>query len=498
MQDAGAPDGERNSKEGIDAPASTGTNRTHRSNTSSRAVNARRSEISYQSLAADERALIRLALNDSLPPLLTASRAIVLDGLGVLRPVLKRRRRTELCDDKLKIVEEDVECVEFDKCEDTTGLCAEHLATAAGLRELTSAVDQQLPSSLRDRWSERDVRKLLRSFFKTVRSQIVTSGYSDDLRSIGHFFALHNRQGLTQADWYAGANIILESGWAKVRRVTSEQLVERPLLDSSYELLEAAFGTSRWATEFVLTAELQRIGFPSAFLEQFQIPNAQIQVRCFEIPSRKQAPVWLFATDGLRNARPRDSRAPKHLGYELTLQLPSSLAETPRELGTWTLGALACGSLLALGESKDVLKSNAALSLHRPLFALGSSTSIEPSAVYVDETHDSRAKSLPDHCQLRAIMLTPFEPARLPQRSLEGDFVFANILGITEDEAELVSRLGKTHTLAIFSHRGGYQITNPARNSVLSKSLMQIGRKIIAPAPLARHSATPQSQPMVA
>ena len=78
---------------------------------------------------------------------------------------------------------------------------------------------------------------------------------------------------------------------------------------------------------------------------------------------------------------------------------------------------------------------------------------------------------------LAAILLTPFN--LIPDRILSAEvpFVYVNVLGITEDEAQLARALSADSLLACMRHKGLDQVTRDSRNSIFSKTEMELEKK---------------------
>jgi hypothetical protein len=447
---------------------------------------------SIEDIDGEIQELLRFELNSALLQFVQAERPIVLENFGIISP--ERRTISQVHPmGSLGVVREEVlQTLVFEKCEDTSCLPDGRFPRLVDTRELVQSVYSRLPLSLQIRWSERELRRLVVAFFKSVRSEVVERGFSHQLRAVGHLYALHNRQGERPSDWFAGADIFMVPRQNRPLSLKSVRQFVRPVLESAAEVWEAHLGPAVWSGSFSLSYSLKELGFPESLVKEYALAPDEIRVLMFVVPlsapgERSQGADYrsapggierrdiVLVTDGLRSAsrgsltRP-DSTEPDtqmsgpRLKHELVLHLterdfphtrfdpgthaPSSSEYSPHLAWAppvWTAQLLAAGALLIASERSNPLRANAALALGRSLTG----------------NRD---------CLLSAVIAVPCPRFSTQQLSTEGGFHFANLVGITADEAELVASHGREHLLALLETKGLASMTVTTRSSILARS----------------------------
>lgn len=451
--------------------------------------------------------LLRFELNSALLQFVQAERPVVLENFGIISPQRRTISQVHPMGTFGVVREEVLQTLVFEKCEDTSCLPEGRFPRLVDTRELVQSVYSRLPLSLQIRWSERELRRLVVAFFKAVRAEVVERGHSHQLRAVGHLYALHNRQGERPSDWFAGADIFMVPRQNRPLSLKSVRQFARPVLETASEVWEAHLGPPVWSGSFSLSYSLRELGFPESLINEYALTPDEIRVLMFVAPSSTSgeagaleengtSPTPLsqeypggerkitehreifLVTDGLRSvSRGSASRPPAseaqingaRLKHELVLHLtdrdlpqtrfdpqthapcsskfcgsePSPhLAWTPP---MWTAQVLAAGSLLIASERSNPLRANAALALGRSLTG-------------------SR------ECRLSAVMAVPCPRFNTQQLSTDGGFHFANLVGITADEAALIASHGREHLLALLETRGFASTTATTRSSILARS----------------------------
>jgi hypothetical protein len=444
-------------------------------------------------LDAETREILRFELNSALLHFTQAERPVVLEGFGIIRPVRRKQTRTHHFGDWGIVREETLQTLEFEKCEDTAGLNLSMYARLVDTRELVQSIYSRLPLPLQLRWSERELRRLLIDFIREVRTEVVAIGFSDQLRGVGQMFALHNRQGLSPSDWFAGADIFMVPRQTRPLSLGTAQRFSRPVLENAWELWGAVLGPALKTGEIPLSATLKELGFPENVISDFSLSIDSIPFALFldpasDVPgtdSSKKERGAIFVTDGLRSASLAGSPRQK-LRHELVVRVPlavlgrfgmgeaelthertissagsstggksnpaASGSGSPSQIPSFVSCLLAAGALLLASDRMNPLRANAALALGRSI--TGASDS-----------------------KLRSLLLTSCSTFGLQQLACDGPFNYATVLGLASDEAALLAARGRDHLFAILESRGLSQTTHPYRSSTLTRGYVELKRE---------------------
>lgn len=400
----------------------------------------------------EERAAIVSALTVALVSCIECEQPVWLEGLGVLTSEVRTQQRHRVEGEHLIVWRETVRVPSFEKCAELVTFHRERYRSIAETSDLARRAHPLLPRPLSQRWSERTLARLLRGLLRLIRYEVVLCGYSEWLREIGTFCCLHNRQGSTLADWYAGADIFLKPRYEHVLRRGQEQRFERPVVQKSSELWEAAFGAAVARHEVDLRAQLETLGYAADSFEQrcaARNPSLEVSVFCSAGDPMGERCTFLYCTDGLR----QHGIALGKRGNELCLQLDvlrtTSDAREALSPPIWPMRALVMGWILAQHSPRGGVALGAGLSCGIPL----------------------PLRPLEDgNPALSGILATELQMLRAPQLSTDGPFVFMNLVLITDAEAELAEQSSPLHLAALLRHRGLDQVTKPFRRCLAAKT----------------------------
>ncbi len=399
----------------------------------------------------EQRELLRTAINDSLLLLLRNQRAIFLEELGIIHADCINSQRAYIVSCTQGACREElIRRVQFEKCDDSSAIDRNKFPNLVELAEFTSIVQAALPGDLSVLWSDRMLRRNIRGMIKDIREEVVSYGYSKQLSNLGTLSALHNRQGLTSRDWFAGADIFMANPLEERVKVSAPIIFERPVLQNAWELLEAALGEPVHIFSIDVIKELQALGYEMA--ADATSACKAIKVAAFELPqSQSDEKVYIYCTDGLRKQRAiskeRTSDAPEELGagsefvFQLAvpqrnLQLVSP--EDAQGAPTWPGRPITMAWVLLQSSRSKTLKVGAGLSTDLPL----------------------RPRTESD---LNTIFVTPFSMARNEMLSEDGPFRYLNILGVSHTEAQLARDVSPDFLINLLERRGLDQITRPSR-----------------------------------
>ena len=413
----------------------------------------------YSTTTEQERDLIRFEVNCALQHFLEFDRPIFLEGLGLIIPTKVERSRAYPSGQSLVIRKEVVRSVNFEKCDDISG--AQSIFESEGKKivetyELANRIYPRLPLGMHLKWSMQAMRSLLRAYLVSVRERLVTKGVSQILSAIGTLYALHNRQGDTPADWFAGSDILLQPRRSQVLQVLESKLCARPVFHTAWEPLEALYGKPVRTLCLDLLKVLNETGFavdesPSTESEaDANLKKRQIEVAVFlDKDSKPQQPRLIWCTDGVRKLVQKSSN--EVVASELVIQTPAILGDPA---GSVEKHFILAPRLLALGWA--ILHSTRNKTL-RPGLGINAESPII-----------TNPKSL-----LTAAVATHVHQLSGIHLHEDGEFSYANITGISHREAKLISAGKRIHLLAMLELRGNDQITQPSRPCLLEYTKLE-------------------------
>jgi len=406
-----------------------------------------------QETTKDEKVLIENELGMALLHLIKMGRAAYLDRFGIFFPKLGDKTVTRIVDKQGIIRKEISRTAAFEKCLELTSYHRREYPQIAESQEIATRVHARLPLNLQIKWSSRDIKKMIEGLTRLLKYEVINAGSSSRLSSLGSFYCMHNRQGLSFADWFAGSNIIFEASSSETVSAGPARFFDRPVLVNAWEPLESAFGEPVSKFTIDLSKELPKLGYS---LNQAEAPHPSltegVKVAVFKRTSPKDEGrdfSLLFCSDGLRGIGLNKS-GKQICGSEVTFQLSSKSVEDPQSLldnlAKWSNRAFVMAWILLIGKSSGRLNLGSGLSCDCPL---------------LEGEKDSR---------LSAIFSTPFSFLPGEQLGKEGPFYYNNLVGITEDEAELAKTHGVEHLYILLKHKNLSDITNPSRASILNRT----------------------------
>jgi hypothetical protein len=404
---------------------------------------------------SQDRSDLRKALSGAIVHFLEQNRAVYLDGLGILYPCQQKRSVTRDISSLQSFVRtETVSSAAFEKCYDLIQLHRDRFPKIAEIPELKDYIYPRLSIDAQIQWNEEDLSRLLRGLVRSIKDEIVIDGSSYQLKAVGRFLALHNRQGSTPEDWFAGSDIFLQSHFEEPVSVEAGRLFAKPVLRDAWELLEAGHGAPCYQFEINLKRELAKLGYDcEPIAEAFGAYALKIPVSVFRVPASQggEEDVLLYCTNGLRSFQ---SEGEGVVGTELTFQLAVQKEDFTDErvqtssqsaIPEWPARVLSLGWILLVSSKERRVRPGAGLSADMPLipqFDTG----------------------------LTGIFATPFEAVSSAQRTESGVFEYVNLVGITDEETAVAASNGSDQLALLSQFKKLDQITRPTRASVTSKT----------------------------
>jgi hypothetical protein len=403
----------------------------------------------FAELDADTRAALLNELDSAAVFFLKLERPVYLEGLGIVVPQIASGQRIHTIDDQSVVHDETYITAEFEKCYDLVAFQKEKYRHVIETRDLAQRILPRLACGGRSN-TERDIQRWLRGLIELIKTEIVTEGICEALPSVGTFFALHNRQGRSASEWFAGADIFLQPALRHTLMSGPKTILTRPCLRDAWELLEAAYGKPVEIFRVDLRKELGELGYQVSDLGGgVTLPDIDVAgFECVAESAGSSHRVLLYCTNGLRSAALRQAGV-RAAGNELVFQLSDRNGNANYVASCSRMAAsrvLTLAWILLEGSKTRTVKLGAGISSDVSLFP-GSGG---------EDAH--------------AILITPFSAARSGQLCEDGMFFYANVLAITDDEAALARRISSEHLISVLEYRKLDQHTVPGRPSVTFRS----------------------------
>jgi len=404
----------------------------------------KRQSLLLRETTAEDRAILRAELSNAILYFLSCEQTVYLEEFGILIPTRQKIKKTSPVDLSFAIQQVESLGVSFEKCIELTSYHRDRFPELVENRELAFRIYPRMPLTFQLKHSERSLYTFIKSLILSIRDEAIVDGVSMQLEKLGTFYSLHNRQGQSLQDWYAGSDIFLVSRFNEVIKVDQPKVMELPLLESAWELFDAAYGEPVLKREIQLAKELFRLGYSQADLAlPVDLQNSTLKVAAYKIDNPgKGSSTLLYCTDGLRLAAQNgiDSTA----ACEITVQAELKGQYNPDEdLPGWPIDIVILGWLL-LQNSKT--------------------KSLQPQMVLSADTTIGSGQPNP----MRSILTVPLRGLSLPQRTAEGFFYYINVVGVTDDEARLAEMRSPAHLTDLLTARQYDQVTRPERRSLLS------------------------------
>lgn len=394
-----------------------------------------------QQTTPDQRAMLRSTLSSTAWAILCEGSALYLDRIGIFYWAQEDRAVNHDHENTILVQRVQVKKLCFEKCSELVSFQRERFDRLIETSVLCERVYAAIPVQHQRHWEPRYFSALIRTTLRLLREELVVEGYTRQLGNIGDLFAVHNRQGHSIEDWYAGCDIIVANPPEKVVQASHPKAYEAPVLESSWEPLSCAFGEP--IGEFVVSIphQLSSLGFDGEAIEKETSDHERsVAVAVFEGPSTSERKVYIYCTEGLRKLGYRSSPEGEKVGAELTVQVEDT-NETGPELPRWPLRAIALGWALLRSSRGCFLRPGSGMSAELPLL--------------LERPH------------FRTILSAPFEHLSYRQLCGEGAFWFVNITIVRDDEARFAEIHTPERLLALLRSRGYDQLSRPTRRSIL-------------------------------
>jgi len=417
-----------------------------------RTVPRRRSAQDFKNdTTQSERDLLSKEISRAIVGFLDDDRPVYLEGFGIISFTKKTEWISRTHGSSMLVRQETARELQFEKCSELVSFQRSRFGRIVETYELCQLLYPRLSLEMQIKWSEADLRSLLRGFMQNLLKEVIISGRSQQLESLGVFYSLHNRQGNKLSDWFAGADVFLAPTYRPILKIGASRLLPRPVLESSWEIFEASYGKPLQVIKLNLAKELGDLDMRSE-----NLPSLEIQVAVFEKPSKSGERRLLYCSDGIRRLH-SSLGANQHLGHEFIVQTVSDLnmsAPGIESVPVWPTRLITLAWLLLESSKSKSVRLGAGLSLGTPLVG-----SQDPS--------------------LKSIFTTRYSAIGFEQLCAEGRFNYLNLIAINDDESEIARNYGAEHLLALLKYRKIDQEIRLKRPSVVAKSSLLVDNRDI-------------------
>lgn len=415
------------------------------------------SRISYDQFLTEttieERSILFHHLELAIISFIERSIPVYLEGFGIIFPE-QRDCVSTLADGSRNILrQERLTSLNFEKCSELIPFQQERYKGIVGLKDLSMFMQTAIAPLAS--WDEAALRRLVKGAILAIKHEVISAGSFNKFRTIGEFCCLHNRQGTSFIDWFAGADIFLIQSYCKSEQIRPDRVVSRPLLENAWELMIAAHGKPIRYLEIDFVKELYEIEAEKTLSQSeyavslgIDYEARHIKTAVFRTEGYDNTSVLIFCSDGLRHA----------IDSELVFQVefdPSDLKLSEvvdSQLDCLVSRVFSLGLVLA-GMKSKLPRIGSGIQSDLPLFK-GLRTS------------------------LSGIIVSEFSKARLEQQVVDGSFYYRNLVGITAEETQILTQFSGHYLLKFLKIKGLDQVTKILRQSIFHRTFHACPAKV--------------------
>ena len=411
----------------------------------------------FDDLSAQDQLIIIQEIENSVIYFIEMGFPVYLEGLGILFPKFSNSRRVKNLRDKYVLYSEEYRTIAFEKCYELVSLHREKFSGVLDTKDLSERVFERSSPFLSTPFSAGEMRRFVRGMIDKLRKEVVNTGRSYLLQTIGDFYALHNRQGATFADWYAGADIFLKARYQRTIKTNPSRFLNRPIFFDAIEPFTALYGDPIREYSVNLKSELTKLGFEINNTEQPDIALTNLKIAAFSTPDpeRDGAVLITYVTDKLRSiglSKANDNPCGTEFVVQTVIEPESSFGLKSKteidseSLPSWPIQLITAGWILLHSSKTGRVKPGAGL-------AVGA------KGLFEDE-----------NVQLSTLFTTKFSKIAGEQLSSEGAFEFTSLIAITDDEAEVAAMHTPHLLMTLLGYKNLLQISKPNRSSIVAKT----------------------------
>lgn len=391
----------------------------------------------------EERFILKQELCTTLLSFIDRDIPVFLDGLGLLSTSERQSLVQREVNGNSIIRNEAHKSLEFEKCD---RICDDHRSkfpTIADTKDLAQRIHPQLPTEINIKWTEQDTRRYLRGIIRLAKEHLVREGHSKDFDPVVHLFCIQSDVNtkldkVSVHDVFAASEIFIKSNYKQLVNVGPSKVYQAPVLESAWELLEAAYNAPLTTIEVDVARELAALDyeFSAEELESLKLPE-KLKVAAFLTSQDQDSHTFLLATDGLRSLAYGESGS---VGNELTLQavLKSDSVLVP----SWIHQCLSLGVLVLCSSVSKQIRPGLMIETDKPLV-------------------------VGKHSSFSAVLTTSFQPVKQAMRSADGQFQYVNLVGIGAPEVVLAKKFNPKRVLALLEYKKRDQVTDIDRRPIV-------------------------------
>lgn len=372
---------------------------------------------------------------------LQAGLPVFLDGLGILFPERKTKERSRPVKDKLIVHREEICTVSFEKCNELISLHRDKFPGVLETKDLAARISEKGAPFISISLTSQEVRKHLKNVISQIKKEVIETGRCSLLPNIGEFYAIHNRQGDTLTDWFAGSDIFIVAKWKKTTKSDALRVFERPVLESSFELFSAIYGSPLEEIAVNIPTILTKLGY-SLDLNDPGVKVTDIKVSVYGSEAKFGKKTITFVSDGLRRIGLLNGRK----GTEIVVQVVEQESDQGA-IPTWPI-LLFGGAWVLLHSSKDnELTPGVGMSLETP--ALRDAVS-----------------------NFTTLLVAENKKVPTEQLSLEGAFKYRTLTLLDSEEAKVSTQVTPKTLLMLLERKHFDQVIRVGRIPLTSKTAL--------------------------
>lgn len=426
----------------------------------------------------ERRSLLEMELSASILSFIEQDRPVWLEGLGIVFPTIEIERRARVLEGLATVRREKRRILQFEKCAELVTLHREKFPGLAETKHLAQIAFQTLARGLIGAISERSVGRLFCGLLELIRYELVVNGHCSRLSAVGEFFALHNRQGSSFHDWFAGADIRMIPSYRRALESHAVRTFERPVLEHSWEVLEAAFGNPLRVFEIDDEDDGGAVESPSHTPPPLKTPalkvavfNRLVSFDCDSVAHQGERTL-IYCTNGLRSA---SCAGRERFGHELVVQLSLPAASH----GTLQNVEVPLWPIRTILRFVERLSRPEHLALLPYAVPFDSGNFFAPYGVSSPHLEDQGGRT----SILEGVLCAPLPQFKHEQIAGDGSFTFVHLLGISAEEVFFSKRFSARALHTLLRQKGLHLATKTARRSLFDRCVLLApdGRELLGP-----------------
>lgn len=330
----------------------------------------------------------------------------------------------------------------FEKCQDCNSFFKEKYKA----KELQNLIkeDTKENKEILERYSLKELLQYANVFVKEMKRQTIVEGVSN-LFLLGTLYAIKNRVGKNEKDWFASADIIFIQMYEKTFYKNEIKRYKKPVYKNSLEVFRTAFGEEVGNVLVNLKKELYLFGFGLEELREIKDPCLKLYVFEDRSLSEKGIITLYYVTDFLRTYGIKEYGIGTEFVFSLQIEEKDFRNQKRANIPLWPARVFAAGWLSLQDEQLRKANTNLALTYGVPL--------------------NEMIKN-----NFEGVFINDFLLLPSIQKAQDGLFYYKNILGVTKDEIEFAEKFSTKYVNDLLFFRNLNQTTKLTRRSIVEKT----------------------------